>query len=502
MRNNLGRMRRPMRNSANGQMISFVSPGGTKVFGSSRAATFLSDVASGNDSVDIVLLGDSNTGSAIYDFWGYHNGFCETFNNRGWTYYGTPVMSGMNGRNIDNSPSIWRGSINYYAPTGALQSGNTSGNATSYNVWSPTGNWTRYGSSSTTPDSRDDWAYLASGSAQWFTAYGISITSNNPLAAAGQSVYYRIRYGTFTSAGSGGFCPMVFNTAGAEQYGTRQFQSSAGAAYSFSAWELPWTTSGTNSYRASWAFVGTGSNVCKGPVAIHSQSFYRRTKGWSLHSHAYLGGFSSDMIASVIVNNVGSTLLQTHLKELRERQILATGSGRVLVVFQFGVNQSTGPTVAETPAKWVQAARDIWTKYKTEWAALGYPDSDLACLCWVSHASNLQDNSSSGSNGNLIAVRAAAIQMALDYPDMTVVDVNQLMSYTDLLMGQNPIGGTGVSALSTYGLPYFQRLSNWPNAGSDFPQHLSGGQISAGVNHPTDGYVLLCGKIVDALFSR
>jgi len=233
---------------------------------------------------------------------------------------------------------------------------------------------------------------------------------------------------------------------------------------------------------------------------MHSSSFYRKTKGWSVHSHAYLGGFSSDAIASVIKNNVPTTLLQTYLQEMRERQIVAGGTGRVLIMFEFGVNATTS-NQPETPSKWTQAALDIWNTYSAAWIGLGYPASDLACVGWVSHQIDAADNSSLGSSGNMIAVRAAANQLALANPSMTIVDIKKLLNYNQLLMGTGEIGATGVGSLSTVGKPYYQRISNWPNTGSDFYQHLSGGLISSGSWHPTDGYTLMCNNIIGALLS-
>lgn len=564
-------------------------PSGPAIYGSTRASKFLNDLASGANSLDIVLLGDSNTGSAIHDFWGYHNGFSEAMNGKGWTFYGTPILSGMNGRSSDNSPSLWRGSINYFTPTVSISllSGITSGGATAYANWGPTGNWTRYGSSGTqgtnltsvvivdtngnftcgtaaqrlrvgqtvrisgtfggsgtitgysnpttyyiistngttsfqlslningspitttagtptgvtfTPfdDSRDDWAYISS-STQYYTTFGLQIASDNPLAVAGNTIYYRLRYGTFASGG-GGFCPMVFNSANAEQFSPRQFQSSTGASYSYNAWEKSWVTSGTTSYRGSWAYVGTGSDVCRGPMAIANQSFYRRSKGWSIHSHAYLGGFSSDMIANVVKNNA-TTPIALNLQEIRERQILAGGTGRVLVMYQAGVNQSVGG-IQETANKWVTAARDIWNTYKAAWVSLGYPLDDLACCFWCSHQINATDTSNPATvSGNMVAVRAAANQMALDVPDMTVVDIKRLLNYTQLLMGTGEIGAAG-NPVANNGKPYYQRISNWPNAGVDFYEHLSGGLINGTPTwHPTDGYTIMANNILNALLS-
>lgn len=476
------------------------SNSGPNVYGSGKASRFISDLASGANSLDILLLGDSNTGSAIAGMWGYHQGFCEAMNGKGWTFYGTPLLSAMNGRNVDNAPDLWRGGINYFAPTGSLLSGNTSGGSTAYSVWSPTGNWTRYGSSTSSPDSRDNWAYISSAT-QYYQTFGMYINSDNPLAAAGNTVYYRLRYGTFTASG-GGFCPMVFNGSGTEQFSPRQFQSSTGANYSYSAWERSWTTAGTTSYRGSWSFVGTGSDVCKGPMAIANQSFYRRSKGWSIHSHAYLGGQSSDMIAATIKNNVPLTLMQTHLQEIRERQILAGGTGRVLVMYQAGVNQSTGG-IQETATKWVTAARDIWDTYKAAWVSLGYPLDDLACCFWCSHQINSTDTSNPATvSGNMVAVRAAANQMALDVPDMTVVDIKKLLNYQQLLMGTGDIGAAG-NPVANNGKPYYQRINNWPTSGSDFYEHLSGGWTNTvgPVYHPTDGYTIMSNDILNALLS-
>jgi hypothetical protein len=481
------------------QRVGSVEPAmvGPVVYGSSRASRFMADLASGTDSADFIIIGDSNVGSALYDFWGYYSGLSETLLQRGYTNYGAAIAPAMNGRNVDNAPGLWRGAINLFAPTGALQSGNTSGGATAYAGWSPNGNFTRYGSSSSSPDSRDNWAYLATGSAQYFQTFGYEINSNHPLAATGQTVFWRIRYGTDPATG-GGFAPMVFNGASAEQFSPRAFQSSLGPSYSYAAYEKSWVTSGTTSYRATWSFVGPSGEQCKGPLAVHSVSMYRKVKGWSVHSHSYLGGFSSDAIATVIGNNLDRITLL--LQEIRERQILAGGSGRVVVMYQFGVNATT-TSQPETPAKWVQAAKDIWATYKLAWKNLGYPESDLATVGWVSHQIDAQDNSSLGTGGNLATVRAAANQMAIDNPDMTVVDIKRLFNYNQLLMGTGEIGATGVPALSTVGKPYYQRISNWPNAGSDFYQHLSGGLIGVSTWHPTDGYTAMMNGLVSALLA-
>jgi hypothetical protein len=481
---------------------------GPVAYGNRRASQFLKDLATGINSVDIVILGDSNTGSAVSDMWGYHHGFQQSLNDRGYTCYATPVLPAMTDGGADGSQqtlNTWRGSLQLYQGAGVnapLLNGNTSGGSTAYSVWTPATTVVRYGSSSSSPPYKDSWSYISSaGSPYWFTAQGISIEATHPLATTGQTLFYRVRYGTFTDS-TGKFCPMMFNGSSTEQW-TRTHQSTQGSAYSYSVYQRSITTSGSTSYRANWAYITTGhpsgvQNVT-GPVAIHNHSMYRNVKGWSVTSHAYLGGFSSDMIASV---TTGWTNLSLYLQELRERQLAAGGTGRVLVMYHAGINATSPGSTPENPTKWVTAARDIWNAYKLAWASLGYPANDLACCFWCSHQFNSTDDSSLGSGGNMIAVRAAANQMALDNPDMTVVDIKQLLNYKQLLMGTGDIGAVG-NPVANNGKPYFQRVNNWPNVGADFYVHLSGGWTNnvGPVFHPTDGYTLVCNNIINALMS-
>jgi len=460
---------------------SWTGPG---VYGSNKPGKFLRDMASGADSVDIVMLGDSNVGSAIHDFWGFFSGFCEAMTDRGWTCYGAPIMAAMNGRTVDNAPSHWRGTCNYFAPGAVLKSGTASGGSTPFSYWSTTANWTCFGASGPSPTtSRNDWAYLQTGSGQYYSTFGYELFSNHPLAKAGTPIKYRVRYGASSGGAGGKFCPMLFRGT-TEMLPSRVAVSSSGANEEL-AWEsVAVNTSGTSSYKAVWSFVGTGADVTQGPIFVLNQSIYTATKGWSMHSHAYLGGFSSDAIAQVIAVDVGKELLKSYLREIRSRQIAAGGSGRVLLVVQFGIN-GTASAQPETAAKWTTAAKDIWSRYKTCWGELSYPMDDLGILLWVSHPKDEQDNSRDGTNGNLVAVRAAANQMALDFPDMTVVDVKKLMPHSALMMGNGEIGVTGRTALADVGKPFYQQIgtgaTGWPSSiAPEFKEHLSGGKIIEG----------------------
>lgn len=468
-----------------------VQPGET-TFGSLRPSQFLSDLAAGRDSLDIVIVGDSNTGSALADMWGYHHGFQQALYTRGYTMYGTPVLpviTGLTSGSASATPNIWRGSNTMFSGIAAnnpLLDGNVSGGSTPYAAWSPSVTWTRYGSSTGTPPYKESWAYL-NGTAQWFSADGVVIDSNHPLSANGQTVRYRVRYGRFVGS-TGYFCPIVRNIANVEQ--TAKFAvptlSVSGGVDSLAV-ERSWTTSGSTGFKGGWAYIGPSTPTAeqtRGPVAIHSHSMYRAVKGFAVTSHGYQGGETSTQIATKI-DAIKNGVLTEHLKELRERQIAAGGSGRVLVMAQSGING------ADTAATWVAAHQTIWAAYRSAWATLGYPTSDLAIVSWVGHVLNATDTSDTGATGNMAACRIAAQQMAANSPDHCVVDVKKLMAYEQLLWA----GGNGTT--------FYQRYNNIPTAGANIVAHLSGGWYSdAPITYgPSDGYSTMSNLIVSALLS-
>lgn len=446
---------------------------GPTVYGSGRATEFLRDLVNGSDSLDLVVLGDSNTGSGGKGgngFCGYHNGLSQALHILGCSVYATPVYPAMN---AGTALSGWRGSAQLYAPTGNLSNGNTTGGSTSYSVWTPSTSWVRYGNYAT--PTTEGWAYVASGTyGQQYNA--VELDSTHPLNDAALTLYYRVRYGTFAASG-GSFQPRIRAYDGSPVYATPSAQSTQGSAYDFKAQDFQFSVQNPVEYvHASWS-GGTGGAV--GPCAIHSHSIYCRRKGWSVTSHGYMSGASSATIESVI-SGIGSTLLKTHLQELRERQIAAGGSGRVLLFTHSGINGN------ETSEAWTSCHKNIWSTYKAAWSELGYPAGDIAIVSFVTLPKDSTDNSNSGTGGNLISVRAAANTMAAEQTDMTVVDVKKLLPFAALVYG------TG------WGTSYYQRYSNLPDAGSDITVHLSGGGTGANVS-TSDGYTVASSLILQAL---
>ena len=526
------------------------------VYGSIRAGQFLKDLVDGTNSLDVIIIGDSNTGSALIGGYGYMAGMSEALNNIGAPCYGTPLAPF-----IDRSPtgayrfySTWRGTqntipkdSNYKSGLQASTSSPVDTGAVPYTIWNTTTPLVSYGSStvqgtltgvtitSTTGGFQCNSAYLqinqlvaitgvntgtgsitgyATPSYYYITATngtttfslsatyggtnitttagsttgltfgsqadfndwlyitptpvgtnlyqtkGINLDETHPLAAKGVTNYLRVRYGKMPNGGQ--FIPLAFSAGAAN--GLTNLLSGAvvstekdGTQPTFDLHEESFIANGKGHSATALGYnYPSGTVFTKGPSAFFCQSLYRKEKGWAVQSHAYQSGDDSTRIYNILFNT--TTWLEYQLKEIRERQISAGGTGRVLLFFHSGINGG------DTGSTWTDAHNGVWKRYKIAWATLGYPATDLAIISIVGVQKNSEDIS--GNNTDLIAVRAAANAMVIENTDMTVVDIKVLMPYAALIYGN------GNSS-------YYQRLNGVPNAGEDQTVHLSGGLISS-----------------------
>jgi T4-like virus Myoviridae tail sheath stabiliser/IPT/TIG domain len=524
------------------------------VYGNSRAGQFLKDLVDENNSLDIIIIGDSNTGSALAGGWGYQAGLSEALNNLGATCYGTPLAPF-----IDRSPTgayrfygVWRGTLNTIAKDTNFKSGlqasisSLDTGAVPYTVWNTTTPLVSYGSASiqgtltgvtitsttgnfactaaylqinqlvriqgsntgtgsivgytgdnyyyiratngTTTFSLsqtydgpaittsigttngltfgsqadfNDWLYITTTPAgtNLYQTKGINLDETHPLAANGVLNFFRVRYGKMPNGGQ--FIPLVFSAGAANalihlRTGSTVQTAKDGTEPTFDMHEESFTANGKGHSATALGYnYPSGTVFTTGPSAFFCQSLYRKTKGWAVHSHAYQAGDDSTRIYNIINNT--TTWLEYQLKEMRERQISAGGTGRVLLFFHSGINGG------DTGATWTAAHLGVWKRYKVAWTTLGYPAADLAIISIVGVQRNSADTSADGAD--LTLVRTAANTMVIENTDMTVVDVKVLIPYAALVFGN------GLSS-------YYQRLNNSPNAGEDFTVHLSGGTIS------------------------
>lgn len=524
---------------------------GPNFYGSRRASQFVSDLRDNVNSLDIIVIGDSNSGSAMAGSYGFLSGIQQALHNMGATCYGTSIypFSDRSGDGNDRFYGNWRGTMMTCGTNSNYVSGHTASStipaAISYAAWNTGSTRTSYGSYTpyrtlssvaitgtagqfscastslqvgqvvsisgtaggtgsiggyvngsagtfyyiiatngsttftlsatlggtaitttagtptgltyTSGADYDDWLWLADTSVNLYKTNGVNIREDHPLAANGTVQYYRVRYGK-ANTGSGRFYVNVWGN-GAVNARPRLLADTSVSLYqasgqpTFDLYETSFTANGKGHSATAIGYDTGGANFTRGPGALFCHSCYRRVIGFSVHCHGYQSGADSTQIAYASTNATDNNLAYL-LKEIRERQIIAGGTGRVLLFVHSGINGSDNATT------WTNAHVAIWSKYKTVWQSLGYPLADLAIMSMVSLPRNSIDTS--GGNADLSLVRAAAIAMPTTYPDMCVVDVARLFSFNALAYGD---GNTS----------FYQRYNNSPNIGADITVHLSGG---------------------------
>jgi hypothetical protein len=119
--------------------------------------------------------------------------------------------------------------------------------------------------------------------------------------------------------------------------------------------------------------------------------------------------------------------LEAYLRELRERQIAAGGSGRVLWWHNSGING------AETSTTWTTNAAAIRDAVYNVWVTtLGYPARDLAFVMSVTHPVITGDPGAGTWGANRPAIAQAAADWAAanvnDGKNVTVVDIASVLT--------------------------------------------------------------------------
>ena len=381
------------------------------VYGSKRAGTFLSDAKNGTSYLDIVTIGDSNSGSP--GNFGYTVGLTHTCANFGMGIYATPMQftsdtASFTGNESGNTrynglvgpyvEAAWRG--NTRTDTGTitnLESAVAASNSTAVALKNAIGAYQQPPQLPTTelgtfvsgvfrpagfPYGA---AFIASGT-YTSAAQGtrIRIAPRHPLimgnGEAGQAIQYRIVYGTFNE-GAGNF-RMKITTNAADVLAQKTVNTNTGS-YGYATETLDFTTTlrasapiEPNMLAAS--YDGFGSNPITGPAAFFWHSVIRKNvPGISVSNLTYNSGHTTPQVYQILNERTG--LVKMYLKELRERQIAAGGAGRVLIFMNIGINSS------ESGASWTTNANNIRVMFSTLWAELGYTATDLAFLFSVTH---------------------------------------------------------------------------------------------------------------------
>jgi hypothetical protein len=234
-----------------------------------------------------------------------------------------------------------------------------------------------------------------------------------------------------------------------------------------SALEWSFTPPSTQGYTVGpYGANGIADTFTRGPFAALGHSVYTARKGWAVHTHHHGSGQTSAQISTATANTAAKARLQAELKEMRERQQAAGGSGRVMIFWNSGIN---GP---DTGAVWTASMLATWNNYKSVWASLGYPLGDLCIVACYTFPFNTVAN----ENAIAAAARATANLVPGNNPDVTVIDLGVATPYKYL------------AGYYHGGIPLYQAFGNYPylSAGNTLA-HLSGGPCGSGINGGVGG---------------
>lgn len=223
-------------------------------------------------------------------------------------------------------------------------------------------------------------------------------------APAGINLQYRVVYGKFTTSGGTFKLRAMTGTntiiPGATQTPTT-ISTSGGSGYATAVMDFATITSSGVALEVKCAWDGYNSgagNAVTGPVAILWNSIIRKsTKGYAINCLNYRGGWTTAQLSTAI--SQFTKYLESYLKELRERQIVAGGTGRVLWWHNSGINGN------DTSSSWISGVESIRDTVYNTWVGLGYPASDLSFVVAPTHPTNTGDF---GDNG-WAAARASAM---------------------------------------------------------------------------------------------
>lgn len=457
-----------------GSGSSATAPNG--VAGSTRAGQFICDAINGTDSLDVIVMGDSNAGwvttgaSGMYFAYGYTCGLLNALGNLGARQYATSIIAGA----LDNPTEVSIGVNSGYGPLGTGVGA----------VWpttaltgepGATGPASRLEHRVTQSDAdaialKANLGYSTQTDAQlglggsfgpilprfmgfpWDAAFvprdvlytsganknTVRLSTISPIVT-GQTqtpLQYRCVYGKFAS-GSGQFRPAAWSSGNA-QVAPAFVPTSGGSAnnwYGTTSFNFngPTVTNGVAAAEmvAGWDNFNQGSPVT-GPFACLWHSVIRRnTKGFAVNPYLLQGGAKTENILARMNGNAG--ILDSFLKEIKERQVEATGSGRALVWINIGINGN------EASNTWTSNMNATIDKIIERWVAVG---NDPNKLCFVISATHPAPGVAGWSAARPNTVSAAAsVANTNASKGVTAVDIESYFTSGELL-SDNSGGGS------------------------------------------------------------
>ncbi|NDC10752.1 MAG: hypothetical protein EBZ75_15720, partial [Oxalobacteraceae bacterium] len=228
----------------------------------------------------------------------------------------------------------------------------------------------------------------------------------------GTALAYRAVIGTF-NGGSGQFKLRAANQStlanlatSASYISTNTGSNGYANASQISALQLNFTSPSTTptTLICSWDGLNSGNSVT-GPFAcLYHSVMVQSGKGFSSNTLMYQSGRTPTQIADQL--EYSDKLIDSFLKELRERQIAAGGTGRVLVTVNMGINDSTDVN----GVNYIAAANRIISRITARWSTVGGGAGQLAFVFTVTHPTTSSGNANWNTNrpGIVSAVNAWA----------------------------------------------------------------------------------------------
>lgn len=440
------------------------SSGGTPAgfFGSNRAAGFLRDAINGTDSVDIITIGDSNAGQNDY---GYTNGIDRVMAySYGATMYATPVLSqgsyyqGTTSAGYINADNmVGTGTMNFTAYIDPSTGGTTDGYTGAVGSNRLMGYFTSdaninalktfLGINTTVINSNSACTvaqpnrYMALPtcveSGTTFAGNGATnytrLRNYSPIFFSGSAdCQYRLVYGTFT-AGAGKFKLRASNSLTTTYAISSTFRSTNTGSLGYQTETLDFTRSAETF--CTWDGGNTpGTDIVTGPFAALWGSIIKKsTKGYSVSNFTTSDGRTTAQVYTILSNM--DKMLNAFLKEIRERQVIAGGSGRAVVFLNSGIN-------GDTAANWTDNAGLIRDLIAARWVAEGGNLGNLAFIMSVSHPVVTYGSWPANRPAVAAAANTWATTNTNDGNGVCVVDIAVKYPATKLASGSNPYVAT------------------------------------------------------------
>lgn len=380
------------RGDYNGYFTNSLNQQGVGSYGSTVANKFIQDAKNGADCLDVVIIGDSNA----------------NYNNRGWIYGWEKALADAGAKPYATClvPFTHSTATNVNAGHGIGVVYNT------LQAGSPA--WTLVGSTAATGigasqavntywnnDSNElrtwavglNWLYISSTSAQQATPY-VQLSGASALSPK-QALVYRVGYIQF-AFGGGRFYQMCY----APDYSanipdqiraTKEVTTVDGAGNNYSL-QISEMTVSADAARGNTRFGCLGQGYGTqwgpvGPVGLIFESVYAKVNGFAVNMLNYYPGATTAQTASRWSTANAKATAKTYLTELRNRQIAAGGTGRVLVF----VNSSINDVAAANIGQFDVNANSIVGTFASVWASAGYPPSDLAFVISRTHPTEVGD---------------------------------------------------------------------------------------------------------------